>query len=125
MTYTLLCIYAFNLLFHYLDKLDKLRSCFGQVIEGYGMTETACVISALDKDDISIGHVGAPSPACGWLHFWFYVVFLFTYLTSISYLYNYNLLVTLSIILMIVILNTLLSYIVHVDIFSLDKEERI
>ncbi|KAL8121722.1 long chain acyl-CoA synthetase 6, peroxisomal-like [Apium graveolens] len=46
------------------DVMEFLRVCFGQVIEGYGMTETACVISALDKDDISIGHVGAPSPAC-------------------------------------------------------------
>lgn len=46
------------------DVMEFLRICFGQVIEGYGMTETACVISALDKDDISIGHVGAPSPAC-------------------------------------------------------------
>ncbi|KAL1808438.1 hypothetical protein ACET3Z_025428 [Daucus carota] len=46
------------------DVMEFLRVCFGQVIEGYGMTETACVISALDKDDFSIGHVGAPSPAC-------------------------------------------------------------
>ncbi|KAK1380085.1 Long-chain-fatty-acid--CoA ligase [Heracleum sosnowskyi] len=46
------------------DVMEFLRVCFGQVVEGYGMTETACVISALDKDDISIGHVGAPSPSC-------------------------------------------------------------
>lgn len=46
------------------DVMEFLRVCFGQVVEGYGMTETACVISALDKDDVSFGHVGAPSPAC-------------------------------------------------------------
>lgn len=51
------------------DKVEKLCRCFGQVVEGYGMTETACAISALDKDDISIGHVGAPSPSCGGLCF--------------------------------------------------------
>lgn len=42
------------------------------------MTETACVISALDKDDISIGHVGAPSPSCGGLFFWLYSICIFT-----------------------------------------------
>ncbi|XP_074343151.1 long chain acyl-CoA synthetase 6, peroxisomal-like [Apium graveolens] len=46
------------------DVMEFLRVCFGQVVEGYGMTETACLISALDKDDILIGHVGAPSPSC-------------------------------------------------------------
>ncbi|KAL1806552.1 long chain acyl-CoA synthetase 6, peroxisomal isoform X2 [Daucus carota subsp. sativus] len=46
------------------DVLEFLRVCFGQVVEGYGMTETACAITALDKDDVSIGHVGAPSPSC-------------------------------------------------------------
>ncbi|KAK1380086.1 Long-chain-fatty-acid--CoA ligase [Heracleum sosnowskyi] len=46
------------------DVLEFLRVCFGPVVEAYGMTETACAISALDKDDILIGHVGAPSPSC-------------------------------------------------------------
>lgn len=47
------------------DVMDFLRVCFGcQVIEGYGMTETSCVISSMDDGDISIGHVGSPSPAC-------------------------------------------------------------
>lgn len=40
--------------------------CFGcQVIEGYGMTETSCVISIMDESDTSSGHVGSPNPACG------------------------------------------------------------
>lgn len=40
--------------------------CFGcRVMEGYGMTETSCVISSMDEDDISTGHVGSPNPACG------------------------------------------------------------
>lgn len=29
------------------------------------MTETSCVISAMDPDDTLCGHVGAPNPACG------------------------------------------------------------
>lgn len=33
--------------------------------EGYGMTETSCVISAMDEGDNLTGHVGSPSPACG------------------------------------------------------------
>lgn len=40
--------------------------CFGcQVIEGYGMTETSCLISCMDKGDNLSGHVGSPNPACG------------------------------------------------------------
>lgn len=40
--------------------------CFGcQVIEGYGMTETSCVISSMEEGDNLSGHVGSPNPACG------------------------------------------------------------
>ncbi|KAH7285771.1 hypothetical protein KP509_33G045300 [Ceratopteris richardii] len=47
------------------DVLDFLRICFGGIItEGYGMTETACVISTCDIQDYTSGHVGAPNPAC-------------------------------------------------------------
>lgn len=44
---------------------DSYR-CFGcQVLEGYGMTETSCVISCMDEGDTLSGHVGSPNPACG------------------------------------------------------------
>ncbi|KAH0634998.1 hypothetical protein KY284_037784 [Solanum tuberosum] len=47
------------------DVMDFLRICFGcQVIEGYGMTETSCLISNMDQSDILSGHVGSPNPAC-------------------------------------------------------------
>ncbi|KAL3507916.1 hypothetical protein ACH5RR_033298 [Cinchona calisaya] len=47
------------------DVMDFLRVCFGcQVVEGYGMTETSCVISNMDEQDFLSGHVGAPNPAC-------------------------------------------------------------
>ncbi|GLT28904.1 hypothetical protein SLA2020_038060 [Shorea laevis] len=47
------------------DVMDFLRVCFGcQVYEGYGMTETSCVISVMDEDDKLSGHVGSPNPAC-------------------------------------------------------------
>ncbi|KAL4024914.1 hypothetical protein IC575_013287 [Cucumis melo] len=47
------------------DILEFLKICFGGVVfEGYGMTETSCVISAMDPDDTLCGHVGAPNPAC-------------------------------------------------------------
>ncbi|KAK6780849.1 hypothetical protein RDI58_023033 [Solanum bulbocastanum] len=47
------------------DVTDFLRICFGcQVIEGYGMTETSCLISNMDQSDILSGHVGSPNPAC-------------------------------------------------------------
>jgi acyl-CoA synthetase (AMP-forming)/AMP-acid ligase II len=40
--------------------------CFGgEVLEGYGMTETSCVISTMDIGDKLIGHVGSPNPSCG------------------------------------------------------------
>ena len=43
-----------------------LHSCFGgHVSEGYGMTETSCVISGIDEGDYLSGHVGSPNPACG------------------------------------------------------------
>ncbi|XP_051144635.1 long chain acyl-CoA synthetase 6, peroxisomal-like [Andrographis paniculata] len=42
-----------------------LRVCFGcQVLEGYGMTETSCVISSMEEGDLLTGHIGAPNPAC-------------------------------------------------------------
>ncbi|KAG5232469.1 long chain acyl-CoA synthetase [Salix suchowensis] len=47
------------------DVMDFLRVCFGcQVLEGYGMTETSCVISSMDQGDNLSGHVGSPNPAC-------------------------------------------------------------
>ncbi|XP_019186747.1 PREDICTED: long chain acyl-CoA synthetase 6, peroxisomal [Ipomoea nil] len=47
------------------DVMEFLRVCFGcQVTEGYGMTETSCVISTMDEGDTLTGHVGSPSPAC-------------------------------------------------------------
>ncbi|KAI5649107.1 hypothetical protein M9H77_35112 [Catharanthus roseus] len=47
------------------DVMDFLRVCFGcQVVEGYGMTETSCVISGMDEHDLLSGHVGGPNPAC-------------------------------------------------------------
>ncbi|XP_027164833.1 long chain acyl-CoA synthetase 6, peroxisomal-like [Coffea eugenioides] len=47
------------------DVMDFLRVCFGcQVVEGYGMTETSCVLTIMDEQDILSGHVGAPNAAC-------------------------------------------------------------
>uniref|UniRef100_A0A803KP66 Uncharacterized protein n=1 Tax=Chenopodium quinoa TaxID=63459 RepID=A0A803KP66_CHEQI len=47
------------------DVMDFLKVCFGcRVLEGYGMTETSCVISSMDADDNMSGHVGSPNPAC-------------------------------------------------------------
>jgi long-chain acyl-CoA synthetase len=47
------------------DVMEFLRICFGgEVIEGYGMTETSCIISAMDIGDKSIGHVGSPISSC-------------------------------------------------------------
>lgn len=57
---------------NYLELLVKYNyclnfyRCFGcEVIEGYGMTETSCIISAMNMGDKSIGHVGSPIPSCG------------------------------------------------------------
>ncbi|XP_021673878.2 long chain acyl-CoA synthetase 7, peroxisomal isoform X1 [Hevea brasiliensis] len=47
------------------EIVDFLRVCFGcPVVEGYGMTETSCVISIMDESDNSSGHVGSPNSAC-------------------------------------------------------------
>ncbi|GAB2287332.1 Long chain acyl-CoA synthetase 7 peroxisomal [Dionaea muscipula] len=47
------------------DVMDFLKVCFGcRVVEGYGMTETSCVISCVDEGDLLSGHVGSPSTAC-------------------------------------------------------------
>jgi len=47
------------------DVMEFLRICFGgEIFEGYGMTETSCVISTMDIGDKLIGHVGSPNPAC-------------------------------------------------------------
>lgn len=46
--------------------MGLLNSCFGgRIAEGYGMTETSCVISSMDESDNLTGHVGSPNPACG------------------------------------------------------------
>lgn len=34
-------------------------------MEGYGMTETSCIISAMDEGDNLTGHVGSPNASCG------------------------------------------------------------
>lgn len=48
------------------ENMVSTYRCFGcQVIEGYGMTETSCVISSMDEGDTLNGHVGSPNPACG------------------------------------------------------------
>ena len=45
------------------EVFEFMRICFGaKVIEGYGMTETACAISMTDPEDLVVGHVGAPCP---------------------------------------------------------------
>ncbi|KAJ4833764.1 Long chain acyl-CoA synthetase 6, peroxisomal [Turnera subulata] len=47
------------------DVLEFLKICFGgRVSEGYGMTETSCVITYMDEGDNLVGHVGSPNPAC-------------------------------------------------------------
>lgn len=47
------------------DVMDFLRVCFGgQIMEGYGMTESSCIISAMDETEKLSGHVGCPNPAC-------------------------------------------------------------
>jgi acyl-CoA synthetase (AMP-forming)/AMP-acid ligase II len=40
--------------------------CFGGFVsEGYGMTETSCLVAGSQEDDKTSGHVGPPTPACG------------------------------------------------------------
>eukprot|EP00252_Welwitschia_mirabilis_P011399 TRINITY_DN25636_c0_g1_i2.p1 TRINITY_DN25636_c0_g1~~TRINITY_DN25636_c0_g1_i2.p1 ORF type:complete len:690 (-),score=117.03 TRINITY_DN25636_c0_g1_i2:330-2399(-) len=47
------------------EVMEFLRVCFGgRVAEGYGMTETSCLISITDAGDFLTGHVGSPNPAC-------------------------------------------------------------
>ncbi|XP_027367504.1 long chain acyl-CoA synthetase 6, peroxisomal-like isoform X2 [Abrus precatorius] len=47
------------------DIMEFLKICFGgRVTEGYGMTESTCVISCIDESDKLGGHVGSPNPAC-------------------------------------------------------------
>uniref|UniRef100_A0A2C9WB40 Long-chain-fatty-acid--CoA ligase n=1 Tax=Manihot esculenta TaxID=3983 RepID=A0A2C9WB40_MANES len=47
------------------DVMEFLKICFScRVVEGYGMTETSCLISSIDEGDNLIGHVGSPNPAC-------------------------------------------------------------
>lgn len=57
---------SFSPLLFRLNNMIILLSCFGcRVSEGYGMTETSCVISGMDEGDNLSGHVGSPNPACG------------------------------------------------------------
>ena len=44
--------------------IEFLRICFGTLVEGYGMTESACVIAKTSVDDFTVGHVGPPAPSC-------------------------------------------------------------
>jgi long-chain acyl-CoA synthetase len=47
------------------EVMEFLRICFGGIVfEGYGMTESACVISKTVASDFTTGHVGAPAPCC-------------------------------------------------------------
>ncbi|MCI28609.1 long chain acyl-CoA synthetase 6 peroxisomal, partial [Trifolium medium] len=61
------------------DVMEFLKICFGgRVTEGYGMTESSCVISCIDDGDILSGHVGSPNPACG-EYYKFHIVYLAAY----------------------------------------------
>lgn len=45
--------------------MDFLRAVFGvPVLEGYGQTESAAIITLTLSDDFSVGHVGIPAPCC-------------------------------------------------------------
>ena len=47
------------------EVFDFLRICFGAtVLEGYGMTETACVISEMQPGDATAGLAGLLSLDC-------------------------------------------------------------
>lgn len=47
------------------DVIDFMRCVFGAtVVEGYGMTETACTISLTLPAETRAGHVGGPVPSC-------------------------------------------------------------
>ncbi|KAH9314265.1 hypothetical protein KI387_022892 [Taxus chinensis] len=47
------------------EVMDFLRVCFGgRISEGYGMTETSCMVTLTEEGDNLSGHVGPPNPAC-------------------------------------------------------------
>ena len=47
------------------DVIDFMRVAFGAtVVEGYGMTETACTITLTAPWETTAGHVGGPVPCC-------------------------------------------------------------
>ena len=47
------------------EVFDFLRVCFTRdIVEGYGMTETACAITLTMPGDPTAGHVGGPVTAC-------------------------------------------------------------
>jgi len=47
------------------EVFEFLRVCFGAVVlEGYGMTESSCLITLTPPGDPMAGHVGAPIPSC-------------------------------------------------------------
>ena len=47
------------------DVLDFFRALLGvEVIEGYGQSESTCIITTTVPGDYSSGHVGVPAPCC-------------------------------------------------------------
>ncbi|CAI0466075.1 unnamed protein product [Linum tenue] len=47
------------------DVMEFMKICFGgEVLEGYGMTETSSAISVMEVGDKEVGHVGSANPAC-------------------------------------------------------------
>ena len=47
------------------EIFEFMKICFGaNVIEAYGMTETACTITMTHPQDTLTGHVGPPVPCC-------------------------------------------------------------